>query len=492
MSFTLNRGEICALVGQNGSGKSTLVKILSGFHDADPGGRVSLDGESSSLNDRHGSGAVWRQKIRCIHQDLGLIESMGAIDNLALGGGFETGRFGRIRWRREERRARALFADFGLHFDLHAPVASLSGVERTMIAVARALRDFDDGDGFLILDEPTAALPAADVDRLFASVRRLAARGAGVLFVSHRMDEVLGLGDRVVVLREGRVVADQAAEGLDQGRVIELIIGRSLEELYPQDHPARGRLVLSASQLRGRYVDGVDLAVRAGEIVGVAGLNGSGREELAELLFGIGPPQNVTIEGDAVTLTRPRDAMRHGIGLVPADRMRQGVIANHSVRENVSLPSLGRFVRYGRIRRRAERREIEDWCRRVDLYPLAIERPVGQFSGGNRQKAVIAKWLRREPKVFVLDEPTQGVDVGAKAAIYSLIVDATARGTAVVVCSSDNEELAELAHRVLVLSGGRVAAELSGEQLTVERLTEMTLRSYRNGDDKSAKVESRA
>lgn len=352
-----------------------------------------------------------------------------------------------------------------------------------MIAVARALRGFDGSNGLLILDEPTASLPAAEVERLFASVRKLARQGAGVLFISHRVDEILRLGDRVVVLREGRLVADRRVEGLDHDRLVELIIGRPLEELYPQEHPENGRVVLTADGIAGGHVSPVDLEVRSGEIVGVAGLNGSGREEFAQLLFGIGPTQRVTIDGTPVMLGNPRHAMRHGIGLIPANRPRQGVIAAHSVRENVALPDLGPVVRRGCIRRGIERRDIDGWCRRVDLTPLEIEKPVGQFSGGNQQKAVIAKWLRRSPKVLVLDEPTQGVDVGAKAAIYALIVNAAAQGAAVIVCSADNEELAELADRVVVFTGGHISAELRGDQLTVDRVTEATLRANTTAHD---------
>jgi ribose transport system ATP-binding protein len=481
VSITLNRGEICALVGENGSGKSTLIKILAGFYEADPGGTVTFGGHTISVDGRHGAGSEWRDHVRFIHQDLGLVESLGALDNLALGNGFETGFGGRIRWRRETARARELFDEFGLDFDLRAPVATLSGVERTMIAVARALRDFESSEGLLILDEPTAALPISEVEFLFAAVRRLAARGASVLFVSHRLEEVMQLADRVIALRDGRLVGDRPAAGLDHQALIGMIIGRSLEGLYPQDHPDSSQVRLRARGLVGRRIDGIDLEVRAGEILGVGGLNSSGRDELADLLFGLGEvdAEEIVIDGETVDLHSPRAAMRHGVALVPSNRAKRGMIGLHSVRENVTLPALRPIVRAGLVNRRRERDEVLLWCGRVNLDPMLIERPLAQYSGGNQQKAVIAKWLRRVPNVLLLDEPTQGVDIGAKAAVYELIVEAAAAGAAVVVCSSDNEELAELSDRVIVLSDGRISAELRRSQLDVDRLTQVTLQSGR-------------
>jgi ribose transport system ATP-binding protein len=479
LSVTLNSGEICALIGQNGSGKSTLVKILAGFHEADPGGTVTFRGHTASVDDRHGEGAQWRDHVRFIHQELGLVESLGALDNLALGSGFTTGFGGRIRWRRERAAARELFNDFGLDFDLDAPVATLSGVERTMIAVARALRGFEGAEGLLILDEPTASLPISEVEVLFDAVRRLVARGAGVLFVSHRLEEVMGLADRVIALREGRLVGDRPAAGLDHDALIEMIIGRSLDALYPSERADFGEVRLRARGLVGKRVDGVDLEVRAGEILGIAGLNSSGREEIADLLFGLGEEEaeEIAIDGEPVHLSGPAAAMRQGIALVPSNRVRRGMIGLHSVRENVTLPALGPVVRAGVINRSEERDDVLDWCTRVSLDPMAIERPLAQFSGGNQQKVVIAKWLRRAPRVLLLDEPTQGVDIGAKAAVYHLIVEAAAGGTAIVLCSSDNEELAELCDRVIVLTDGRTSAELRRSQLNVDRLTQVTLRA---------------
>ncbi len=477
VSLGLHAGEVCALVGQNGSGKSTLIKLLAGFHEADPGGTVTYKGHTASIHERHGAGAAWRERVRFIHQELGLVETLGTLDNLALGRGFATGRLGRILWRREAARARELFADFGMDFDLGAPVATLSGAERTMIAVARALLDFDDAGGVLILDEPTASLSGAEAERLYAAVRRTAARGAAVVFVSHRLEEVLDLCQRVVVLREGRLVADRPVAGLDHDGLIELIVGRPLEAVFPGEHAQAHEVLLEVEGLSGRSLREASFTVRAGEVLGVAGVNGSGRDELAGLLFGSAPASGgeVRVAGEAVPAT-PRAAMRRGIALVPADRPRCGVIGRQSIRENVTLPALKPLRRLGAIDRGRERAEALSWCRRVELAPLEIERPVVQLSGGNQQKAVLAKWLRRGPRVLVLDEPTQGVDVGAKAAIYRLIHEAAQDGAAVVVCSSDVEELAELVDRAIVLTGGRVSAELTAAQVTAPSLTEATLR----------------
>lgn len=468
-------GEVHALVGQNGSGKSTLIKLLGGYVKADHGDDVRFGGERIDL---------WaldrdiRSRIRIVHQDLGLVPTLSTVENLGLGRGFLSGPVGNIRWREEVRRAQELLLAFGLAPDVRQPVGTLSAAERAAVAIMRALQDWDSSrPGLLVLDEPTASLNRGEVDALFREVRRVAAEGAGVLFVSHMIDEVLELADRVTVLRDGQVVASgEPAAELDERRLVELIVGRPVADLYPEVDAAVGRPVLELSMVFGIALRGVNLKVHEGEIVGVAGLVGSGREEIAGAVFGATPRfmGKVLVDKRKVFAT-PRDSIRAGMALVPADRKALGLDTQERLHQHIPLPRLGPLQRGLRLRHRAARRESAAWAERLEVQPPLIERRMEKFSGGNQQKAVLARWLRTEPRVLLLDEPTQGVDVGAKATIYGHVRDAAERGVAVLVASSDAEELVHLCDRVLVFRSGSVAAELRGSSLTEERLIAETL-----------------
>ncbi len=468
-------GEVHALVGQNGSGKSTLIKLLGGYVKADHGDEVRFGGDRVDLwaLDRDA-----RSRIRIVHQDLGLVPTLSTVENLGLGRGFHTGPIGNIRWRDEVRRAQDLLLAFGLAPDVRQPVGMLSAAERAAVAIMRALQDWDSSrPGLLVLDEPTASLNRGEVDALFREVRRVAAEGAGVLFVSHMIDEVLELADRVTVLRDGRVVASgEPAADLDERRLVELIVGRPVADLYPDVDAEVGRPVLELSMVFGITLRGVNLKVHEGEIVGVAGLVGSGREEIAGSVFGATPrfAGKVLIDKKKVFAT-PRDSIRAGMALVPADRKSLGLDTQERLYQHIPLPRLGPLQRGLRLRHRAARREAATWAERLEVQPLLLDRRMEKFSGGNQQKAVLARWLRTEPRVLLLDEPTQGVDVGAKAAIYRQVRDAAERGVAVLVASSDAEELVHLCDRVLVFRSGSVAAELRGSALTEERLIAETL-----------------
>lgn len=468
-------GEVHALVGQNGSGKSTLIKLLGGYVKADHGDEVRFGGDRVDLwaLDRDA-----RSRIRIVHQDLGLVPTLSTVENLGLGRGFHTGPIGNIRWRDEVRRAQDLLLAFGLAPDVRQPVGMLSAAERAAVAIMRALQDWDSSrPGLLVLDEPTASLNRGEVDALFREVRRVAAEGAGVLFVSHMIDEVLELADRVTVLRDGRVVASgEPAADLDERRLVELIVGRPVADLYPDVDAEVGRPVLELSMVFGITLRGVNLKVHEGEIVGVAGLVGSGREEIAGSVFGATPrfAGKVLIDKKKVFAT-PRDSIRAGMALVPADRKSLGLDTQERLYQHIPLPRLGPLQRGLRLRHRAARREAAAWAERLEVQPLLLDRRMEKFSGGNQQKAVLARWLRTEPRVLLLDEPTQGVDVGAKASIYRQVRDAAERGVAVLVASSDAEELVHLCDRVLVFRSGSVAAELRGSALTEERLIAETL-----------------
>ena len=472
--LTVRAGQIHALLGQNGSGKSTLIKVLAGFHKPDPGADVDLFGGSEHYD---GSGTIDQDRVRVMHQDLGLVGSLNIMENLALGRGFSSERFGRIRWTAERRRARELLQQFGVDLDPRRRVADLAPAEASIVGLARAMQDWDPAGGLLVLDEPTATLPGPEVARLFAAVRRVAARGAGILFVTHRLDEVFELGDWVTVLRNGRTVASQSLEGLDHDALVELIVGRPIDELYAEPPEVQADTVLRAHQVWGEVVEDFDLALNRGEIVGIAGIVGSGREEIGSLLGGVARRAGGSIAvDDAGVRGDPRASLQAGLAYVPSDRKNLGSVQTATVSENIVLGRVRSLYRFGWLGSRGQRAEAEEWIARVDVRPGDPDKPMSTLSGGNQQKAVIARVLRVRPKAIVLDEPTQGVDVGAKATIYDLLADAAREGAGVVVCSSDAEELANICDRVLVLRHGRLAAELRKNRLTAEAIVEQTLR----------------
>ena len=475
VDLTVEAGEIHALVGHNGSGKSTLVKILAGYHQPEPGACAEVAGRELALGSAEAARAAG---LRFVHQNLGLVGAMTVSDNFRIAGG---GRWlAPLRRRAERAAARRAVAAIGYDISPTAAVADLTEAERTAVAVARALEDFD-GVPLLVLDEPTASLSAPEVERLFAAIRRVADDGTAILFVSHHLDEVLGLADTVTVLRDGRRVATRPARGLGHDELVELMLGRRLldsvatKEETAAPEAAHPRMVVS--DLRGRTVAGLDLDVRAGEILGVAGLTGSGREEVASLLCGRLPRGGeMTVDGVPVPPGDPHAAVNAGIAYVPADRA-DATMPRAPVRENLTLADLAPFWRGGRLRRGAEQRESERWIRTLDVRPAHPERSIAELSGGNQQKVVLARWLRTAPSVLVLDEPTQGVDVGSKADIHRLIDDAAAAGTAVVICSTDDDELARLATEVIVMRRGKASVRLTRSEASSERIEQEQLAS---------------
>ena len=470
VSLDVHPGEVVAVVGHNGSGKSTLVKILAGVYEADPGGVVEVRGVGGQLLTRQGS----REGLHFIHQDLGLVDTLSSVENLGLGRASRAGHdLAPVRRSAERRRAQQLIARFGANFDTTIPVMSLSPAERAIVAIARALDGWTRPDNVLVLDEPTTAFHGSEVQVLFEAIRRIADAGAGIVFISHRLDEVLGLADRVVALRDGQVVADQPADQLDHGQMVQLIAGRAVADVKMAQASATPTRVLTVTGLSGGGIRDLDVTLQAGEIVGVSGILGSGREHLAPLLFGARhrTAGRVDVGGRQVRTDDAAAAIVSGMAFLPADRRRGGAVMDMNVRENLTLPLMGPLRRgFGRLDGKAERAETHHWVQTVGLRPPNPERPLRLFSGGNQQKVVLAKWLRTRPKVLLLDEPTQGVDVGAKDSIYQLIVAAAREGTGVLVCSSDTKELVTLCDRVMVLEGGRVVTELARESLTEARL----------------------
>ena len=472
VNLSIEPGEIRALVGENGCGKSTLIKILAGFHLPDDGAAV-VDGQSLPLGDGAASEALG---LRFVHQDLGLVNTLDAVDNLALGVGYPTFRGG-IRWRQERKRVRTALAELGYHFDVRQTVDRLAMSERTAVAIARAMAPRQTSPKVLILDEPTANLPAAEAQRLFALARRVSDSGVAVMFVSHHFDEVFELAQSVTVLRDGKLVTTRPVAGLTEDGLIELVIGRQLEHVEHDVKAAERRaVVLEASGLGCDVLNNVDFVVHASEIVGVAGITGSGRDEVARALFG-GLPRagEVKIGGAVVPPLRPDRAMALGMGLVPAERHANAAFMTASLRENVTMPRPGIHFRGGLLRKNPERADVAKWLERLDVRPRKPEFAMADLSGGNQQKVVMARWLRMEPKILVLDEPTQGVDVGAKSDIHNLVDQTAGQGTAVLVASTDHEELVRMCHRVLILRRGKIVDEISGSRMDHDLITAATI-----------------
>jgi ribose transport system ATP-binding protein len=476
VSFELRSGEVHALVGQNGSGKSTIVKILAGYHTADPGASATVDGKPFELGH---AGSGFAAGLRFVHQDLGLVPALGAIDNLALGRGYRRGRTGTISWRREAKAGRELLRSLGYEFDLNVPVSQLMASERTGIAIARALDTSSGHVQVLVLDEPTASMPAAEVQRLAEVVRTVRDAGVGVIYVSHRFVEVFEMADRVTVLRDGVRVGTFAVDDLNEAELIRLTIGRSLDSSdSAQTSPSEVRPdpILRVTGLEGRNIQQLDLDVHAGEIVGIAGVTGSGREEVAELVFADRSQGEVFVAGQLVPPGRPDLSISRGMALLPADRLSKAALRDMTLRENLTIGGLEPFYGLRGLRRRAERQEAADWLERLGVVPADPEAMLLTLSGGNQQKVMLGRALRLNPKVLVLDEPTQGVDVGAKAAIHAIVKESARNGATVLVASTESEELVALCDRIVVIAHGRVRGEFAGHELTADALTELTIR----------------
>jgi len=478
VDLTVRSGEVHALLGENGSGKSTFIKIISGYHKPDAGAEVLIDGQPMWLGHAESSYALG---CRFVHQDLGLVLSSSVLDNLYMNAGFPT-TLGTINGRAARQRARSDLAKVGLDIDPRTPVAELTPAIRTGIAVARALLEDESSKvKFLVLDEPTATLPDDEVKHLLDIVRRVAETGVGVLYVTHRLDEVFEVAHNVTVLRDGRKAATEPTSALDRKRLINLLVGSEFDEIHAVSESLQtehGDPVLRVRDLVAGPVNGVSFETRAGDIVGIAGITGSGRETILGALFGATLRDSgvVEIDGRALTPMRPDKAMAAGMAYMPPDRKTSGGLMDFTARENLTLTDLSPFWRTLLLRRGSENAETRRWFERLGVRPAGgTNARLSAFSGGNQQKILFGKWLRRKPRVLLLDEPTQGVDVGAKAELHRQLLGAAEEGTSVVLSSSDLDELAAVCHRVLVLRDGKIAAHLTGARVDVANIARESL-----------------
>jgi ABC-type sugar transport system ATPase subunit len=455
VSLELREGEVLGLVGENGAGKSTLINVLGGVHPPDDG-EILLAGQPVRIPTPT---AAQRAGVAMIHQELNLISDLTVRENIFLGR--ERTWRGFVRASDERREALVLFEKVGLAIDPDARCRDLTVAQQQKVEIAKALST---QARIVVMDEPTAALGTQEVEHLFEIIRDLQAHGLGVIYISHRLDEVFEVADRVMVLRDGSVVASDRIGQFTSERLIELMVGRSLESEFPKRSAELGAERLRVEGLsRGREVRDVSFGVRAGEVLGLAGLAGAGRTETMRLVFGADRPEagRILIDGKPVTIRNPRDAIRHRICLLPEDRKGQGLVLVHSVRENFGLPSLDRFSRGPFLDQRSERSELESFVRSLRIKVTHAEQPAQNLSGGNQQKIVLAKWLASQADIVVFDEPTRGIDVGAKYDIYLLIGELAASGKAIVMISSELPEVLGMSDRIIVMHEGRVRGEIT-------------------------------
>jgi rhamnose transport system ATP-binding protein len=464
VSFNVAKGEVHALLGENGAGKSTLIKIVSGVFPPDRG-EVMVDGKPVNLERPDDAR---RAGIATIYQELLLFPELTVAENIFMGHAPRAG-LGRLDWRAMREKTTDLLASLAIH-DLHADrvVGSLSVGNRQRVEILRALSQ---DARILIMDEPTAALTEYDVTRLFDIVRKLKARGVAVIYISHRLDEIFAIADRVTVLRDGAHIATKRVADTAATELVQLMVGRKIESLFPKITVPIGEPVLELKDLERRpLTKRISLTVRAGEIVGLAGLVGSGRSELAHTIFGVTPAEGgeIKIRGQVVDIRSPAQARALGIGYVPEDRGTQGLVRAMTVRENFSLAALGKVAFAGFIDPASERKLAGDGVKRFAVKASSLEQVAGKLSGGNQQKIVLGKWLANQPKLLILDEPTRGIDVGAKAEIHRLMGELAAQGLAILMISSELPEVLGMSDRVLVMREGHIVAEFLREEATQE------------------------
>jgi len=454
VDLALSRGEVLALMGENGAGKSTLMKVLAGAVLPDAG-QIAIDGRERAI---HSPLAARAAGVAVIHQEFNLVPALSARENIFLG--LERSAAGFLRTRAERRRAEQLLARIGVAVPAETPCRQLTVAQQQAVEIAKALAV---DARIIVMDEPTATLTPQEVEKLFAIIADLTQQGIGVIYVSHRLEEVEAIANRVQVLRDGRSVATRDAAQLSRRELIELMVGRSLEEEFPKRTSAMGppRLVVKGL-CRGEAVREVSFEVRRGEILALAGLVGAGRTETVRLLFGADRAEagEIALDGKSLSIRSPRDAIGAGICLLSEDRKHQGLVLSQSVLHNFALPNAGHFARAGWIDTRRERQAFAGYAGPLKIRANAIDRPARTLSGGNQQKVVLAKWLESNSEVLIFDEPTRGIDVGAKAEIYALMNELAAQGKAILMVSSELPEVLGMADRILVMHEGRITGEI--------------------------------
>ncbi len=465
VDFSLRSGEVHALVGENGAGKSTLMKILSGAYRKDSGS-ITVAGGQVEIGSPQAAQALG---ISTIHQEFNLVPALSVAENIFLGRLPIRSRWGLLDRGTLRREAAAILKRLGLAIPPETPVGSLRVAQQQLVEIAKALST---NARILIMDEPTAALNEAEVAGLFAIIRDLRRDGVGIIYISHKLDEVFALADRITVFRDGRQVGTYPARGIDRNGLIRLMVGREVTDLFPRRSVRPGGAVLELRHVDAGMLGDINFTLQQGEVLGVAGLMGAGQIPLARAIFGVEHKRSgaILVNGRPVSVTAPAEAIRQGIGLLTENRKEEGLILGLSVAKNVVLASIDTVSRWGIVTARREQAVAREYVRRLQIRTPGVNQKVRFLSGGNQQKVVLAKWLNTAPEIMVLCEPTRGIDVGAKAEIYQLINELAAGGKAILFISSELPEILGLSDRILVMHEGRVAACLKREEATAEKI----------------------
>lgn len=468
VDFELGAGEVHALMGENGAGKSTLMNILVGLHALDEG-HITVDGKETYFAN---PGEAEKHGITFIHQELNIWPEMTVLENLFIGRELNLP-YGLLDTRKMKRLAREQLQRLSVDLPLNKEAGTCSVGQQQMIEIAKALMT---EAKVIIMDEPTAALTEREIVKLFEIIRSLKAEGVSVVYISHRMEEIFAICDRITVMRDGITVDTKEIPATNFDEVVRKMVGRELTERYPKRNPKPGDVILEVKNATRRGLfENISFNVRAGEVVGFSGLMGAGRTEIMRAIFGLDKLDEgqIVLRGKTINIRRPEDAVRHGIGFITEDRKDEGLVLDFSIRENMALPNLFSFTSKGFISSRKEREFVDTLIKRLQVKTQSAETPASSLSGGNQQKVVIAKWIGIGPSLLILDEPTRGVDVGAKREIYQLINELTDRGVAIIMVSSELPEVLGMSDRIIVIHEGQIGGELAGSEATQENI--MTL-----------------
>ncbi|WP_298963935.1 sugar ABC transporter ATP-binding protein [uncultured Roseibium sp.] len=465
VALELYPGEVTALVGENGAGKSTIVKILTGIYQPDEG-EIVIDENRVTFPTAQDAG---KAGVTAIHQETVLFDDLSVAENIFIGHAPKT-RLGLINRGEMLNQAQNLLNRIGASIDPHVTLRELGIANKHLVAIARAL-SID--ASIVIMDEPTASLSHKEIEETYELVERLKAEGKAILFISHKFDEIFRIADRYTVFRDGQMVGAGRIKDVSERELVKLMVGRSVDQVFPKRAPELGKEVLKVvGYSHPTEFEDIGFTLRSGEILGFYGLVGAGRSEFMQALFGVTRPSKgaIRIDDQVAVIRDPNEAIGHGIVYVPEDRGKQGAVKGLPIFQNISLPSLKETSRNGFLRLVEEFRLARDYTKRLDLRAAALDQDIGELSGGNQQKVVIAKWLATKPRVIILDEPTKGIDIGSKAAVHEFMAELAAEGLAVIMVSSEIPEILGMSDRVIVMREGRIAAEFEGPDLTPEHL----------------------
>lgn len=469
VSIELKPGEVRALMGENGAGKSTLMKILGGIYSAD-NGSILMNGEPVTINSVEDAR---RYGVSFIHQEISNIASMTIAENLYLGREPKT-KMGLVDYKVMHKQAREALDVVDINIDTHQLLTNLSVAQQQMIEIARAISE---DSKIMIMDEPTASLTTSEVNNLFLQIKRLKEKGVAIIYISHRMEETFKVCDTVTVLRDGHFIGTKNTKETNENELISMMVGRDLSNIYGNERSIGGETVLEVKNLSSAKVKDISFTLKKGEILGFSGLVGSGRTEMALALFGIDHIDSgeVYIEGKKVDIQKPNDAINAGLVLVPEERKVQGLFLSHSIGKNLTFQVLTTFIGKLRVNKKKERGLVDEYKQKLSIKMASTDQLVSELSGGNQQKIVISKWLAAKPKILILDEPTRGIDVGAKSEIYKLMSDLTKSGVSIIMISSELPEIINNSSRIAVMNEGKLAAILDPEK---DEITEQNILSY--------------